>query len=130
MLFSGIFILPDHMDKSWMNIVHRTKDPRYELGVNEFLNFSYRDREVLSKVPCPCKNCNNFRHHNRTTIFSHLMKMGIVVIYVRWIYHGESYDTSDDDISIDEVDGASDDLNDDDLDEMLNNIGQSKWGDN
>lgn len=58
------------------------------------------------------------------------MQMGIVVSYVRWIYHGESYDTSDDDISIDEVDGACDDLNDDDLDEMLNNIGQRKWCDN
>ncbi|CAH1435321.1 unnamed protein product [Lactuca virosa] len=55
--------------------------------------------------------------------------MGIVVSYVRWIYHGESYDVSDDDISVDEVDGASDDLNDDDLDEMLNNIGQCKWCD-
>ncbi|KAI3700989.1 hypothetical protein L2E82_45630 [Cichorium intybus] len=44
----------------------------------------------------------------------------------RWIYHVESYDVSDDDMSVDEVDGASDDLNDDDdLDEMLNKIGQS-----
>lgn len=120
-----------------MNIVHRTKDPRYERGVNEFLNFAYRSKEVSSKVPSPCKICNNFRHHNKTSIFSHLMQMGISSSYDRWIYHGESHDVSEDDISADEDDisadegdGASNDLNDDDLDEMLNNIGQSKWGDN
>ncbi|KAI3503691.1 hypothetical protein L1887_32140 [Cichorium endivia] len=59
------------------------------------------------------------------------MQMGISASYDSQIYHGESYDVSDDDMPVDEVDGASDDLNDDDdLDEMLNNIGQSKWGDN
>ncbi|KAI3700028.1 hypothetical protein L2E82_44641 [Cichorium intybus] len=56
------------------------------------------------------------------------MQMGISASYDRWIYHGESYDVSADDMT---VDGASDDLNDDDdLDDMLNNIGKSKWGDN
>ena len=43
------------MDKSWMNIAHRTSDPRYELGVNEFLDFAYRNKQVSSKVPCLVK---------------------------------------------------------------------------
>ena len=115
-----------------MNIVHRTKDRRYEVGVEEFLNFAYRDKEESSKIPCPCKICNNFRHHDKTTVFSHLMQKGISASYDRWIYHGESgevTDDLDDDISFNETDEANDDMNDDDLDEMLNNIGQSTWGD-
>nr|GEU72074.1 hypothetical protein [Tanacetum cinerariifolium] len=32
-------IVRENMDKSWMNIANRLSDPRYELGVNEFLDF-------------------------------------------------------------------------------------------
>ncbi|KAJ9538674.1 hypothetical protein OSB04_031407 [Centaurea solstitialis] len=85
------------------------------------------------QIPCPCKTCNNFRSHDKSTVFSHLMQMGISLRYDKWIYHGEYCnvsDDSDDDITLDEGDGGDDDIHDDDLDEMLNNIGQSTWGDN
>ncbi|XP_071700593.1 uncharacterized protein [Rutidosis leptorrhynchoides] len=120
------------MDKSWMNIVHRTKDPRFESGVNEFLNFAYRGKSKSSKIPCPCKICNNFRHHNRSSVFSHLMQKGITHGYDTWVYHGESCDVSDDsdnDIPFEEGDRATDD-SDNDLDEMLENIGNGMWGNN
>ncbi|GJX46907.1 Myb domain protein 62 [Tanacetum coccineum] len=93
------------MDKSWMNITHRLSDPRYELGVNEFLDFAYRNKQVSSKVPCPCKDCNNYRKHSRPTILRHLMQSGITVSYENWIHHGEPYDDiddSDDDMPISE----------------------------
>nr|GEX58375.1 reverse transcriptase domain-containing protein [Tanacetum cinerariifolium] len=51
--FQCNLIVRENMDKSWMNIAHRLSDPRYELGVNEFLDFSYRNKQVSSKVPCP-----------------------------------------------------------------------------
>ncbi|XP_024965783.1 uncharacterized protein LOC112505982 [Cynara cardunculus var. scolymus] len=57
---------------------------------------------------------------------------GIFASYDRWIYHGETCDVSDDgddDISFNENDEANDDMNGDDLDEMLSNIGQGTWGD-
>ncbi|GKG20856.1 alpha-mannosidase I MNS4, partial [Tanacetum coccineum] len=39
--------LLEHMDKSWMNIVHRLSDPRYELGVMKFLYKATRDPRYL-----------------------------------------------------------------------------------
>nr|GFB45108.1 hypothetical protein [Tanacetum cinerariifolium] len=84
------------MDKSWMNIAHRISDPRYELGVNEFLDFAYRNKQVSSKVPCPCKDCNNYRKHSRPTLLRHLMQRGITVSFENWIHHGEPYDDLDD----------------------------------
>ncbi|KAJ9544771.1 hypothetical protein OSB04_024478 [Centaurea solstitialis] len=122
----GEFILP----RIWTSrgcTVCRTRNRKYELGVNEFLKFAYRGKDESSKIPCPCKKCNNFRNHDKSTVFSHLMQMRISLSYDKWIYHGESFDVSDDnddDIPYDE-DNGDDDINNDDLDEMLNNIGQS-----
>ena len=79
------------MDKSWMKIIHRTKDKRYKLGVDEFLKFAYRNKEDSSKIPCPCKKCNNFRMLDKVMVFRHLMQWWITLEYDRWIYHGEPY---------------------------------------
>nr|GEW00544.1 retrovirus-related Pol polyprotein from transposon TNT 1-94 [Tanacetum cinerariifolium] len=98
-------IVRENMDKSWMNIAHRLSDPRYQLGVNEFLDFAYRNKQVSSKVPCPCKDCNNYRKHSRPTILKHFMQRGITISYENWIHHGEPYedlDDSDDDMPISE----------------------------
>nr|GEZ94417.1 hypothetical protein [Tanacetum cinerariifolium] len=55
--------------------------------------------------------------------------------YTTWNYHGEeSYDDDDDDGGGDDdvpfygSDGGGDDMTDDNLDEMLDNITQSTWG--
>ncbi|GJU36805.1 kinesin-like protein KIN-5B [Tanacetum coccineum] len=121
------------MDKSWMNIVHRLSDPRYELGVMKFLDFAYCDKDRSLEIPCPCKICHNFRPQKKDVVYSHLMQKGISLDYIRWIEHGETLtshsedyvDDGEDDTLIDE----SDDMSDDDLDDTLDNIGQSTWGD-
>nr|GEV97291.1 hypothetical protein [Tanacetum cinerariifolium] len=74
------------MEKSWMNIAHRLSD----------LDFAYHNKKVSSKVPCPCKGCNNYRKHSRPTILRHLMQRGITISYENWIHHGEPYDDLDD----------------------------------
>nr|GEV02728.1 hypothetical protein [Tanacetum cinerariifolium] len=119
------------MDKSWMNIAHRLSDPRYELGVNVFLDFAYRNKQVSSKVPCQCKDCNNYRKHSRPTILRHLMQRRITASYENWIHHGESYDDlddSDDDMPICKDSEGDNDMDDEDLGEMLNNIEESIGG--
>ena len=131
------------MDKSWMNIVQRTSDQRYRLGVNEFLKFAYQNKEVSSKIPCPCKKCNNFKKCDQKTVYLHLMNWGIMVDYNRWVYHGESFsddESEGEDEGEDESEGEgngegqtedNDDRDfEDDLNEMLNNIRQSEWGEN
>ena len=93
------------MDKSWMNIVHRLSDPRYELGVMKFLDFAYRNKDKRLEIPCPCKICHNFRPQKKDTVYKHLMQKGISLDYIRWTEHGEASDGEDDgeaDMLIDE----------------------------
>ena len=78
------------MDKSWMNIVHRLSDPRYELGVMKFLDFAYRNKDKRLEIPCPCKICHNFRPQKKDTVYKHLMQKGISLDYIRWTEHGEA----------------------------------------
>ena len=59
------------------------------------------------------------------------MKRGITVGYENWVHHGEPYDDlddSDDDMALSEGSDADNDMDDDDLGEMLNNIGESRGG--
>ncbi|GKB94209.1 hypothetical protein Tco_0980346 [Tanacetum coccineum] len=69
-------------------------------------------------------------------MYNHLMQNGITRGYTTWNYHGEESDDDDDDggggdgVPFDGSDGGGDDMSDDDLDEMLDNIGQSTWGEN
>ncbi|GJR84852.1 glycine-rich protein [Tanacetum coccineum] len=121
------------MDKSWMNIVHRLSDPRYELGVMKFLDFAYRDKDRSLEIPCPCKICHNFCPQKKDVVYSHLMQKGISLDYIRWTEHGETstslsedyVDDGEDDTLIDE----SNDMSHDDFDDMLDNLGQNTWGD-
>ena len=102
------------MDKSWMHIVHRLTDPRYEIGVNEFLRFAYRNKNKSVDIPCPCKICNNFRDHKKSTVFKHLMQNGISTSYDKWTRHGKSCDVSDDSddhVSFNDEDMGSDNMN-------------------
>nr|GEX49349.1 myb domain protein 62 [Tanacetum cinerariifolium] len=113
------------MDKSWMNIYDRINDTRYEAGVIEFLDFAYRGRDESLAIPCPCRSCNNFRYKNRETMYNHLMRNGITRDYTTWNYHGKESD-NDDDVPFYGSDGGGDDMSDEDLDEMLDNIGGYK----
>ncbi|GJX36741.1 uncharacterized protein Tco_0248298, partial [Tanacetum coccineum] len=128
-----LFLLLEHMDKSRTHIAPRTNDPRYKMRVEEFLEFAYRHKHESLEIPCPCKNCNNFRDHNKSTIYSHLMQKGFSASYDKWTRHGESSD-DDEYVSSDDEEGDEgyDNMNDadDDFDEMFDNIGQSKWGNN
>ena len=138
-MFQGSFLLLEHMDKSWMHILDRINDPRYKSGVNEFLKYAYHHKHESIKLPCPCKTCNSFRDHDKWTIYSHLMQKGFSASYDKWTCHGES---SDDELSSEDGEGDQgyDNMNDegynnmndsdDDFDEMFDNIGKSKWGDN
>ncbi|GJT53199.1 Myb domain protein 62 [Tanacetum coccineum] len=79
------------MDKSWMNIVHRLSDPRYELGVMKFLDFAYRDKDRSLEIPCPCKICHHFRPQKKDVVYSHLMQKGISLDYIRWTEHAMTF---------------------------------------
>ncbi|GKC05291.1 hypothetical protein Tco_0996901 [Tanacetum coccineum] len=68
------------------------------------------------------------------------MQNGISASYDEWTHHGESCDVSDDsddDVSFNDENVGSDNMNgdnddddaDEDLDKMLDNIGQGTWGD-
>nr|GEX90264.1 putative transposase-associated domain-containing protein [Tanacetum cinerariifolium] len=76
-------------------------------------------------IPCPCRSCNNFRYKNRETMYNHLMRNGITRDYTTWNYHGKESD-NDDDVPFYGSDGGGDDMSDEDLDEMLDNIGGYK----
>nr|GFB49900.1 hypothetical protein [Tanacetum cinerariifolium] len=59
------------------------------------------------------------------------MQRGITISYENWIHHGEPYDDlddSDDDMPICEDSEGDNDMDDEDLGEMLNNIGESRGG--
>ncbi|GKA41930.1 putative reverse transcriptase domain-containing protein, partial [Tanacetum coccineum] len=104
------------------------------IPIVEFLDFAYRGRDESLAIPCPCGSCNNFRDKNRVTMYNHLMQNGITRGYTTWNYHGEESNDDDDggggDVLFDGSDGGGDDISDDNLDEMLDNIGQSTWGEN
>nr|GEU28772.1 glycine-rich protein [Tanacetum cinerariifolium] len=122
------------MDKSWMNIVHRLSDPGYELSVMKILDFAYRDKDRSLEIPCPCQIYQYFCPQKKDVVYSHLMQKGISLDYIRWTEHGETLtshsedyvDDLEDDTLIDE---SEYDMSDNDLDDMLYNIGQSTWGD-
>lgn len=114
------------MDRTWIAIMDKL-DESYKLGVRSFLNFAYQNRDESSNIPCPCKCCNNYREQTRDMVEQHLLVNGIRSTYIRWIYHGEKNgtDCSDDD---DMSDGADFNSMDDELENMINDIGTSQWG--
>ncbi|GJW19327.1 Myb domain protein 62 [Tanacetum coccineum] len=111
----------DHRMKLNMLIMKWINDTRYEAGVIEFLDFAYRVGDESLAIPCPCRSCNNFRDKNRVTMYKHLMQNGITRGYTTWNYHGEESEDDDrggNDVPFDGSDGGTDDMSDDDLDEI------------
>ncbi|CAH9090644.1 unnamed protein product [Cuscuta epithymum] len=77
------------MDRDWMYSQNRIS-PEYREKVNEFLNYSYRDKDISSLIYCPCKDCANRFYVNRNEAYSHLIVRGFTSRYRCWIYHGET----------------------------------------
>lgn len=78
------------MDRSWMNKARR--ETAYEDGVEDFLNFAYRDIPNDSEILCPCKKCKNRINQSRAEVRTHLRCDGILQGYTTWVHHGENYD--------------------------------------
>nr|XP_009774132.1 PREDICTED: uncharacterized protein LOC104224223 [Nicotiana sylvestris] len=88
------------MDKNWLLIKNRTL-PEYLNGVECFLNFAFSNPEVGVRIQCPCIKCNNVLRKSRDEVKTDLLRWGIDPTYDRWIYHGESDSSSDDEINFD-----------------------------
>ncbi|XP_019242461.1 PREDICTED: uncharacterized protein LOC109222569 [Nicotiana attenuata] len=107
------------MDKSWILLRNRAL-PEYLNGVEQFLNFAFSNPNVGLRIQCPCTNCNHVRRKIREEVKIDLLRWGIDPTYNRWIHHGESDSSSDDEINS----SANSDLgNDDDATfEMLHDM--------
>lgn len=92
------------MDKSWMNI-NRTL-PQYQDGVNQFIQFAFKDYDVDKLLRCPCRKCRNNHFANRNEIFEHLMIHGVNKDYTTWVHHGETIPESDEDANSEMEDQA------------------------
>ncbi|OIT08864.1 hypothetical protein A4A49_63939, partial [Nicotiana attenuata] len=106
-------------DKSWILLRNRAL-PEYLNGVEQFLNFAFSNPNVGLRIQCPCTNCNHVRRKIREEVKIDLLRWGIDPTYNRWIHHGESDSSSDDEINS----SANSDLgNDDDATfEMLHDM--------
>ncbi|OIT20316.1 hypothetical protein A4A49_57189, partial [Nicotiana attenuata] len=97
------------MDKSWILLRNRAL-PEYLNGVEQFLNFAFSNPNVGIRIQCPCTNCNHVRRKTREEVKIDLLRWGIDPTYNRWIHHGESDSSSDDEINS----SADSDLGNDD----------------
>ncbi|CAH9136296.1 unnamed protein product, partial [Cuscuta epithymum] len=77
-----------YKNREWMQF--KKADPRYRIGVKQFLEFAFSQNDVDDVVPCPCMKCNNERKKGRVEIELDLIKHGIVKSYTRWLRHGEN----------------------------------------
>ncbi|CAH9070188.1 unnamed protein product [Cuscuta epithymum] len=77
-----------YKNREWMQF--KKADPRYKIGVKQFLEFAFSQKSMHDMVPCPCMKCNNERRKGRDEIELDLIKHGIVKNYTRWLRHGES----------------------------------------
>ncbi|XP_052189903.1 uncharacterized protein LOC127799721 [Diospyros lotus] len=76
------------MDRSWMQLDDKLCD-QYLNGVNDFLEFEFRNPRIDGKIQCPCLQCNNTYFFCQDDVKFHLVRYGIVKNYVSWYYHGE-----------------------------------------
>ena len=106
-------ILMDHRNRKWIDINNLNE---YLGGVNEFLEFAFRNRD--EKVSCPCKKCVNHFHRSKKVIFDLLVEHRMIEDYDTWYCHEESLHASGVTTTLNvnkRVD--NDDLNDDDDDD-------------
>ena len=79
------------MDRTWISTTN-PGDPKYMVGVREFIEFATKNSEPNSKLPYPCYMCHNLLHHKPNVILNHLSKWAFDRTYTRWIWHGEPSD--------------------------------------
>ncbi|KAJ8422099.1 hypothetical protein Cgig2_011966 [Carnegiea gigantea] len=106
----------DHRKRKWID-----SNNWHEGGVNEFLEFAFRNKD--EKVPCPCKKCVHRFHRSKKEIFDHLVEHRMIEDYDTWYCHRESLHASgvattlnrnqtvyDDDLDDDDDDDDDDDV--------------------
>lgn len=76
--------------RDWMSDPTK-KTEEYIRGVNEFLEFAFRNVEADGKIFCPCKKCANTHLRTRTSVYLHLTdpRRGFLRGYRQWVFHGE-----------------------------------------
>ncbi|XP_056691750.1 uncharacterized protein [Spinacia oleracea] len=79
------------MDRSWISN-SKPGDPRYEVGIRDFINFVVEHAGDRSRLPCPCFKCHNFLYRPVDEILGHLCKNSFDKTYTHWIWHGENYE--------------------------------------
>ena len=60
----------------------------YIRGVNEFLEFAFKNSEENGKILCPCIKCANYDSHCRSSVYEHLTDpsrcVGMLVACIVW----------------------------------------------
>ncbi|KAG8381437.1 hypothetical protein BUALT_Bualt06G0121900 [Buddleja alternifolia] len=122
------------MDKSWINDPN-TFSKSYIKGVESFLNFAKENVMGFDNlIHCPCRSCNNTRFKTLEGVRRDLHTNGFSYNYPDWIFHGERVHIFSD--SENEIEDTTNNnvLNDkslnDDLDEMLDEIGEMRQPNN
>ncbi|XP_062114363.1 uncharacterized protein LOC133825441 [Humulus lupulus] len=80
------------MDKSWITKDRLSKE--YEEGVDSFIKLALENTTDPSRVHCPCRKCSHLKKLDIMEIKSHLYFNGMDQTYVKWIWHGEVYDSN------------------------------------
>ncbi|XP_075081275.1 uncharacterized protein LOC107798058 isoform X1 [Nicotiana tabacum] len=75
------------MDKSWMGMPRNTA--KYLLGLNQILDFAFKNGNVRDRIKCPCPKCGFAKWQTRDTVFDHLVCKPFPKNYVTWVMHGE-----------------------------------------
>ncbi|PKU83218.1 hypothetical protein MA16_Dca006618 [Dendrobium catenatum] len=76
------------MNKSWITKSRWSRE--YNKGVEDFLNFASRSKNLSGKILCPCKSCINRYFHSIQDVKEHIMTNGFFTGYVIWNRHGQS----------------------------------------
>ncbi|KAM3386984.1 hypothetical protein ACQJBY_010090 [Aegilops geniculata] len=70
---------------------------QYSAGVDEFLEFAYKDIPADTMIRCPCEDCVHTEVLSRDEVRGHLMWNGMLQSYDKWVFHGESSSDHNDD---------------------------------
>jgi len=76
------------MDKSWIRMPRTTKE--YLVGLNQFLEFAFKNGAIEDRIKCPCPQCCFGKWQTRAVVFDHLICKPFPQNYVIWVMHGET----------------------------------------